>query len=242
MSTKHGTLRFYPRAQPAGGGGGSGPWTTTAGFIHPIVITNPVGVGVAVAKGSEIFRVLGRALFESEIIIGDTGSAFARLCWEDGSSAPVSAAGSACIRWNDTLKLLEKSEDGAGYVPLSSASVGATVIGTYSCPAAVAVGEAVFKTGVGDAVDKADASDPTKFAIGVVISKPIATTCVVISNGESAVFGGLSIGATYFLSDSVAGALTTTAPTAGGSIVQKLAVAKNATTHLVEVTPLFVQL
>ena len=108
-------------------------------------------------------------------------------------------------------------------------SGGDDVDGLYNCPATVAIGDAVYVV-FPNSVDKADASNAAmRPAIGIVESKPTLTTCVVVSFGEVAVFAGLVAGL-YYLSDTVPGAMSTTAPSAAGSTVQRVAVAKNATT------------
>jgi hypothetical protein len=76
----------------------------------------------------------------------------------------------------------------------------------YTCPAGLVVGDAVQITGA-DAVDKADASVPAdRPVVGFVKSKPTATTCILHYYGELSAFGGLSVGSTYYLSDSTPGA------------------------------------
>ena len=107
----------------------------------------------------------------------------------------------------------------------------------YTCPAGLVVGDAVQITGA-DAVDKADASVPAdRPVVGFVKSKPTATTCILHYYGELSAFGGLSVGSTYYLSDSTPGAITTTAPNAIGSIVQEIGFARNSTTLVVFIDP-----
>jgi hypothetical protein len=122
----------------------------------------------------------------------------------------------------------------------SSTSVqGATV---YTCPSGLAVGDAVQITGA-DAVDEADASVPAdRPVIGFVQAKPTATTCILHYYGDLGVFSGLTVGATYYLSDTTPGAITTTAPTTVGSIVQEVGFARNSTTLVVFIDPDFTQL
>lgn len=106
----------------------------------------------------------------------------------------------------------------------------------YTCPSAVSVGDAVFISG-SDAVDRADASsNSTSPAFAIVRAKPTATTCLIQSSGEVDAFGGLTAGATYYLSDSTPGGITLTAPTSG-SFQQALGFARNATTLVVIIDP-----
>lgn len=107
----------------------------------------------------------------------------------------------------------------------------------YTCPATVNVGDAVATTGA-DQVDKANASVVAdRPVIGVVRAKPTSTTCYVQYYGECDVYAGLTPEATYFLSDTVAGAITTTPPSAQGSTVQEVGFARNATTLVVLIDP-----
>ena len=106
----------------------------------------------------------------------------------------------------------------------------------YTCPVAVAVGDAVFISG-SDAVDRADASSAaTSPAFAIVRAKPTTTTCLIQSSGEVDAYGGLIVGATYFLSDSTPGGITDTAPI-GGSTQQPLGFARNSTTLVVLIDP-----
>lgn len=106
----------------------------------------------------------------------------------------------------------------------------------YTVGTGVAVNDAVYVTGV-DTADKADADSVTTGpVIGIVFSKPTATTAYIQYSGELTGFAGLTSGATYFLSQT-AGGITATAPTANGTVMQKVGVARNATTLVVNVEP-----
>lgn len=105
--------------------------------------------------------------------------------------------------------------------------------GNYACPTTVAVGEAVYLSAA-DTVDKADATDNTKIAIGVVTSKPTTTSAVVALFGEAPVFSGLTPGATYYLA-TTPGAVTAVPPSASGNVVQPVGFARNATTLVIQV-------
>jgi hypothetical protein len=109
----------------------------------------------------------------------------------------------------------------------------ASAVASFDCPGTVAVGDVVYLSAA-DTVDKASATDDTKPAIGVVVSKPTATTAVVRWGGTASVFAGLTPGATYYLS-TVAGTITDTAPSGSGNIVQRLGFAKNATTLFIQI-------
>jgi hypothetical protein len=95
----------------------------------------------------------------------------------------------------------------------------------------------IFLDGGVAKVRKADASGGnTKKADGFVISAFTTgnTASVYFGNVNTGV-SGLTIGSVYYLSDSVAGSITTTAPSASASIVQQLGKAVTATSLLVEV-------
>jgi hypothetical protein len=83
--------------------------------------------------------------------------------------------------------------------------------GNYSCASGLAAGDWVYVSAA-NTVAKADADDTSKLpCIGVIVSKPTSTTCVVQTTGE-VTLSGLTAGALYYLSGT-AGAITTTVPT-----------------------------
>lgn len=100
--------------------------------------------------------------------------------------------------------------------------------GVYTCLAGVTVGQAV-KVSASDTVAVTDASSAAGEAQGIVVLKPTTTSAVVVWGGAASVFSGLTPGADYWLSDTP-GAITASAPTATGSIQQRVGTAKNATT------------
>ena len=112
--------------------------------------------------------------------------------------------------------------------------------GNYTCLSSVAVGNVVYLSG-SNTVGLANATDSTKLAIGIVLSKGSSTQCVVQLEGENSSFSGLTVGAVYYLG-LTDGTMTTIAPTIGGNIVQKLGFAKNSTTLVIEIDENFVQL
>lgn len=83
-------------------------------------------------------------------------------------------------------------------------------------------------------VRKADASDDTKLCDGFVADNySIGATATIITSAGTEVTGlsGLTIGTEYFLSET-AGAITDTAPTTSGAIIQRIGKALSATTLL----------
>jgi len=222
--------RFKGRVQPSGGGSGTSPWTTTGNVVNLVVSTRTVAIGASTMVGSEKLRVV------ESIRIDDDGATSAFFEMAEGSVAGVSSANEGRIRYNEVTQKWQISENTGGYVDITGGSGGATIDSTvYGCPAGVSVNDAVNVTGV-DTVDVADASVPSdRPAIGLVVSKPSAVTCVVRYYGEMSSFAGLVAGSSYFLSDSAPGGITVTAPVAIGSVVQRMGVARNGTTLVVQV-------
>jgi len=115
------------------------------------------------------------------------------------------------------------------------------VQGIYTVPGTVLLHDVVYSTGAGTA-DRTTSSDVSKVpCLGIVVQKPDSTTAVVQYVGEVTGLVGLTPGAVYFLSN-LAGQITTTAPTADGSVVQRIGVAKDATTLMLTIDPTYVVL
>lgn len=113
------------------------------------------------------------------------------------------------------------ANDGAGnlYWAPSGAS------GLYNCDASISVRDAVYLSASGTCA-AADADDATKQPlIGIVASKPTATTAVMQYHGEVGGFVGLTPGATYYLSKTP-GQITAVAPSDPGDIIQRVGFAK----------------
>ena len=104
----------------------------------------------------------------------------------------------------------------------SGSSQGDNIIENVSCDASVTVGSIVRMSG-STAIKAIATSFTNSLAIGICISKSDSTTCnIQVTGYTSSIFGGLDTSKNYFLSDTVAGQLTTTAPTASGSYVIKI--------------------
>lgn len=113
-------------------------------------------------------------------------------------------------------------------------SGGAGDSGTYSCAAGVNIGVLV-RASADDTVSLASASSmDTMPVLGVVTSKPTATTCIVQYRGEAAVFSGLISGKVYFAS-TVPGNVTHTAPSGDRQVIQRVGVAKDSNTLVVDI-------
>jgi len=84
---------------------------------------------------------------------------------------------------------------------------------------------------------RADASSIATRAHGFVkAAAAIGESAKFYESGSAAGFSGLTVGATYFLSDSAPGEATATVPTASGHIAQVVGVAVSATEIQVDVS------
>lgn len=133
-----------------------------------------------------------------------------------------------------TKTSMTKYADGGRITQEDTGGGAAGIDGTYSCGVGVAVGEAVYLSGSGAVTEANATSATTAPAIGIVVSKPTTTTCVVRSFGSASVFTTLTPGSVYYL-DTTAGQLTTTAPSSSGNVVQRIGIATSATTLLVQI-------
>lgn len=87
-------------------------------------------------------------------------------------------------------------------------------------------------------VRKADASNPAKFAVGYVLAAVTSGQAATVYYGNlNTQVSGLTAGDTLFLSGGTPGAVTATAPTTSGYIVQQLGVATSTSEILVEIQP-----
>lgn len=131
-------------------------------------------------------------------------------------------------------------------LPLDQGQV-VDAVSTYVDPAALGqeTDEQVLTAGAGvvlhdmvyvsaaDTVGRASATDSTKVAIGMVRALDGASA-TVRKDGEVTGLSGLTAGLTYYLS-TAAGQITSTPLSGSGNIVQKIGVAADATTILLQV-------
>jgi hypothetical protein len=104
--------------------------------------------------------------------------------------------------------------------------------GAWTCTVTEQVGDAVFEN-VANSVRQADASTIAKMpVIGIIISKPTASSCIIARSGE-VTLAGLTVGQEYYAS-TTPGQLTTTVPTASGEVAQYVEYARNTTTLVVQ--------
>lgn len=99
--------------------------------------------------------------------------------------------------------------------------------GVYVKAAVVMQASGIAKNALADTLDNSN-------VIGIVESKSDSIHCDIRVMGvTAAIFAGLDVTKEYFLSDSVAGAITVTPPTTSGSILLKIGQPFSATEFLV---------
>lgn len=125
----------------------------------------------------------------------------------------------------------------ANYDSGGGGSTGDNTIENVLCDSSVSVGSIVRMNG--STAIKALADSKTNSAIiGICISKASSTSCNIQTCGfTSTVFSGLLIGANYFLSHTIAGALTTSIPTGTGTIVLYIGRALSTQQIIIQVAP-----
>jgi hypothetical protein len=107
----------------------------------------------------------------------------------------------------------------------SGGSTGDNTISDVTCDSTVSVGNIVRLNGSTFINALADGFTNSK-AIGICVSKTDPTTCdVQVTGFTDTIFAGLTSETNYFLSDSTAGAITSTPPTASGSYVIRIGTA-----------------
>jgi len=106
-----------------------------------------------------------------------------------------------------------------------SGNAATTVIVTYSN--SFSAGQAIYRTSGGYALAQANAASATDI-IGVVTAAT-GSQFTYVANGYTTGFTGLVDGAQYYLSDTTPGLVTTTVPTANGSIIKPVMIAIGTT-------------
>ena len=124
---------------------------------------------------------------------------------------------------------------------LLAADRGAATQGTFSatCTISESVGDFVRATsGGGPTVAAVDIdATPTEVAIGIIINKPTATTCLVQRSG-TVTLGGLTAGANYFVGlASTATAPRPAAPGSGKRTIQIVGQALTSTLLALAISP-----
>jgi hypothetical protein len=104
----------------------------------------------------------------------------------------------------------------------------------WTCASVVVVRNVVYQSGSGACTQARADAVATMPAIGLCISKPTATTCIIARSGEVDGFAGLTPDSLYYVSDTLAGGITATAPSGSGNVVQKVGYAKSSSILVVE--------
>jgi len=130
MATALVNNRFLPHAMPSGGGGDTSPWDRVGTIVQLDNVGDTVAIGAAAMVGGEKVRIVGNLRVEGQVLgdnlrAEDTAAgtgAFLEL--DDGSTAALSAAGEARIRYNTGTNQVEVSQNGAAYTPIFAPSGG----------------------------------------------------------------------------------------------------------------------
>ena len=135
-----------------------------------------------------------------------------------------------------SYKLLGKKIVGGQEVLVDPATVGGAnvVLANIACEASVYVGAAVYMQSSGTAKNAIATSLAESNVLGIVESKGSTTLCNIrLLGASSSIFTGLDVTKEYYLSDSVAGLITTTIPTISGFVALKLGQPLSATEFVV---------
>lgn len=116
---------------------------------------------------------------------------------------------------------------------LTGLSTGVVLV--IDCDATVFVGAAVRTDAAGVAFNALADDISTSNVLGIVQQKISSTKCVVrLSGATPAIFAGLDPTKIYFLSDTVAGEVTTTVPSGSGHVIYEIGQPLSATKFVVD--------
>jgi len=120
--------------------------------------------------------------------------------------------------------------DGAAWNDLGTSEYASQVVNNYVADEALSARDVLYISAA-DSVSKALADNTSKsYAIGLAKqSVADAATVQVMSEGLVDGFSGLTAGDRYYLSDSAAGAVTSTVPSGSGKTIVQIGYAKSAT-------------
>lgn len=176
---------------------------------------------------------LSRDLYIGRDIVSDGGASF-----DDGVEAdffsfiaqttnPDTDPSARLLYWNSLDNELH-SWDGATDSVVGGSAAPST--GQFTCPATVAVLDAVYSSNPGE-VDQADASTSDR-VVGFVVSKPTtALSCIVQFSGEVSGFAGALVPNTRYYLSLLAGQITSNPGTlVGGSWAHMVGVSKDMNT------------
>jgi len=116
---------------------------------------------------------------------------------------------------------------------ISSQTIGAAnnTIEDVTCDSSVFVGAAVRMDSSGTAYNALADSLDNSNVLGICESKSTSVKCIIRVGGVSdSIYSGLDVTKEYFLSDSSAGDISTTVPSASGSVILKIGQPFSSTT------------
>jgi hypothetical protein len=122
-----------------------------------------------------------------------------------------------------TLKLRALDNGKEKLVDVTAVGGANVVILNVPCELSVYVKSAVRMKSNGEATNALADSEANANVLGIVVNKPTTTTCDIRVLGVTAeIFTALDVTKEYYLSDTVAGELTTTIPVDSGHVVLRL--------------------
>lgn len=144
------------------------------------------------------------------------------------SAAPTNG-GEGHLVWDSTNNHLY-AWNGSAWDNLSTATEAQQVVNGYTAEVSISARDVVYISSA-DNVSPAIANNTSaSYAMGLAKAAASAAAAVdVQSEGVMAGFSGLTAGSRYYLSDSVAGAITTSVPSGSGKTIVQMGYAKSTT-------------
>lgn len=143
-------------------------------------------------------------------------------------SASPTNGGEGHLVWDSTNNHLY-AWNGTAWDNLSTVDEAQKVVNPYTAEVAIAARDVVYISSA-DNVSPALGDNTSKsYVIGLAKAAALAAASVEVqSEGVMTGFSGLTAGSRYYLSDSVAGAITTTVPSGSGKTIVQMGYAKSA--------------
>lgn len=108
-------------------------------------------------------------------------------------------------------------------LPIETPASANVVITDVPCDSSVYAGAAVRMTSGGSAVNALADSLTNSNVLGICQEKSSSTSCIIRVLGVTpSIYTGMDVTKNYYLSDSVAGLIQTSAPVASGSVILKV--------------------